>query len=308
MILCIGTTPTAQRSMLFDCVILDAVNRAAEVSEYASGKSINVARVLQTLGQSPLCTGFLGGLRGQMIRQNLDTLHIPHEFVTVSAPTRLCTTVIDRATQTATELVEESHPIDTPAWTELDVVIARLGASAKIWVLSGSLPPRADPHTYARWIKLAQQAGASVILDTRNDPARHALPLGGFTLKLNRDELATTLKTTIPDEPSLKNVMLQALPVNGVIVVTLGKDGSIGSNGEEFWHVRTPVIPVISPIGSGDAYAAGLAAGMNQSLPLPDCLKLAAACGAANAMTDQAGQIRQGDLDRILAQTVVSQA
>ena len=50
MILCLGTTPTMQRTMLFPRVRIDEVNRAAEVREYASGKSVNVAKVLKTLG------------------------------------------------------------------------------------------------------------------------------------------------------------------------------------------------------------------------------------------------------------------
>ena len=47
MIVCLGTTPTMQRTMLFDRVEIDAVNRAVEVREYASGKSVNVAKVLR---------------------------------------------------------------------------------------------------------------------------------------------------------------------------------------------------------------------------------------------------------------------
>ena len=40
MIICLGTTPAAARSMVFDRLTLDDVNRAAEVHESAAGKSI----------------------------------------------------------------------------------------------------------------------------------------------------------------------------------------------------------------------------------------------------------------------------
>ena len=52
MILCIGTTPAAQRVMLFRKLTLDAVNRAAATHDGAAGKSINVAKVLKTLGEA----------------------------------------------------------------------------------------------------------------------------------------------------------------------------------------------------------------------------------------------------------------
>src|SRR5437867_2991928 len=50
MILCIGTTPAAQRVMVFRHLALNEVNRAAITAEGAAGKSINVAKVLQAMG------------------------------------------------------------------------------------------------------------------------------------------------------------------------------------------------------------------------------------------------------------------
>jgi fructose-1-phosphate kinase PfkB-like protein len=50
MILCIGTTPAAQRVMVFRKLALDAVNRAVSTMDGAGGKSVNVAKILKTLG------------------------------------------------------------------------------------------------------------------------------------------------------------------------------------------------------------------------------------------------------------------
>src|SRR5689334_17576920 len=111
MILCLGTTPTVQRTMTFDRVTPDAVNRASEVLETASGKSINVARTLHTLGHDVLAIGFLGGPSGQLVRGDLDRAGIGHDFIEVTPKTRTCTTVIDRAAGTVTELVEETRAV-----------------------------------------------------------------------------------------------------------------------------------------------------------------------------------------------------
>ncbi len=61
MILCIGTTPAAQRVMIFHRVNVDHVNRAALTLDGAAGKSINVAKVLHALGGPVTAVGFLGG-------------------------------------------------------------------------------------------------------------------------------------------------------------------------------------------------------------------------------------------------------
>src|SRR5438445_5377028 len=108
MILCIGTTPAVQRVMVFRTLALDHVNRATLTLEGAAGKSVNVAKVLQALGEEPVAMGFLGGDRGEFLRSVLAAKGIESDFVTVPARTRQCITVIDESAATQTELVEES--------------------------------------------------------------------------------------------------------------------------------------------------------------------------------------------------------
>ncbi len=103
MIVCLGTTPTVQRTMTFDRLALDEVNRAKTVDEYASGKSVNVARVAHLLGADVLELGFVGGDRGEFLRRALTEEGVRHDFVSVGPRSRLCTTVIDSSTGTVTE-------------------------------------------------------------------------------------------------------------------------------------------------------------------------------------------------------------
>src|SRR4051812_36182556 len=98
MILAIGTTPTMQRTMAFERLAIDDGNRAAEGHEHASGKGVNVARALPPLGETVLAAGFSGGRRGEALREDLRRSNVPHDMVDVMRETRLCTTVIDRAT------------------------------------------------------------------------------------------------------------------------------------------------------------------------------------------------------------------
>jgi tagatose 6-phosphate kinase len=193
MILCLGTTPVYQRSMIFDRVKLDGVSRAKEVSDYASGKSINVARVLKTLGHEVLATGFVGGARGEMLGDDLDAAGIQHNFTVVGKETRQCITVIDREAGTATELVEESSPVPPEAWQKLDAKLRTLLPKSSVWIFSGTLTPGAPQDFYARWLPLAREQNAMVVLDARGEPLKLALKHGNATYKLNRDEFAETL-------------------------------------------------------------------------------------------------------------------
>ena len=69
MILCIGTTPAAQRVMVFHALALDAVNRATVTLDGVAGKAVNVAKVLGALGEKPVAMGLLGGDYGRRVRR-----------------------------------------------------------------------------------------------------------------------------------------------------------------------------------------------------------------------------------------------
>ncbi|WP_428937394.1 1-phosphofructokinase family hexose kinase [Fontivita pretiosa] len=304
MIICLGTTPTMQRTMSFPRLTIDAVNRATAVHDYASGKVTNVARVLHTLGQSELLlTGFLGGIRGRTFRADLDAAGVPHDFVEVSALTRLCITVIDQSARTATELVEEPKPVAPQDYQKLLDKLRGLLAGARLLVLSGTLPPGADPDFYARCVELASRHGVRVILDAVGQPLLRALPHRPHIVKPNQSELSRTLERDLPDEKAVGEAMRELIARGAEwVVTTRGPKDTLLTNGESFWRVTTPKVQVVSAIGSGDAFAAGLAFALSSGQELPLAAILGTACAAANAMTAFAGHV-----DRDVVQSLKDQ-
>lgn len=297
MILCVGTTPVLQRSMIFERVVIDEVNRAVEVSEYASGKSINVARVLRTLGEDVTATGFVGGDSGRFIREQLNAADVSHYFVTVGPKTRTCVTVIDRSAGTATELVEEARSVEPIAWDALRERVTDLLSGATVMVLSGSLPPGAPQDFYGFCVDRANQRGVKSVVDAAGEPLRHALPHRPMIVKPNRGELAKALDVSVESDADLRDAIKRLIELGPAwTVVTQGKAGAIVSDGGKFWRVRSPQVQTINPIGSGDAVAAGLACAIARGEAMPDACKLAVACGAANAMTPIAGMVRPEDV------------
>jgi 1-phosphofructokinase family hexose kinase len=309
MIVCLGTTPTIQRTMLFDRFVHDAVNRAAEVREYASGKSVNVAKVLRTLGHNAVATGFVGGTRGAMLGQYLDEAGVPHAFIDAEVETRLCTTVIDRSTGDVTELVEDARPIEGPAWQMLSKRLEELLPRASTWVFSGTIAPGAPPDFYTGFLARFRGKNPQVLIDARGEPLREALRQPGVVAKCNREEFEDTVGTKFSTEAELRRAMERAAPQGGALVVTLGVDGAVAYEVGRFWRVHVPPVKVISAVGSGDAFAAGLASGRNrrEKIDPAQSLALAAACGAANAMTSDSGWVRPSDLGEILPKVVVEE-
>jgi len=297
MILCLGTTPALQRVMVFERVNVGAVNRAVQVIEAPAGKSINVARVLRKLGRVPMATGFLGGDRGQLIRRLLDEDLVPHDFVEVKPVTRMCVTVIDRGVPSHTELVEESAPVAPADYAALIARMFKLLVKSRILVLSGTLAPGDQPGFYADCIKIATKLKIPTILDATGEPLRLALSQHPKVVKPNRAELEATLGEKFNDQPAVLRGMHRLIELGAEnAVVTLGPDGALATDGRRNWRIHIPPVVPVNSIGSGDAFAAGLASALYGSGQLPDIARLGAVCGAANALTLMAGQIEYKDL------------
>lgn len=308
MILCIGTTPTVQRVMIFDSVKTSAVNRAVQTIEDASGKSLNVAKVLRVLGEDVVATGFLGGDRGEFVRAALSRMGVKLEFVPIAPQTRMCVTVVDRAAGTHTELVEESAPADAKAWDALRAKIAELVRRARFVTMSGTIVTGGPPEFYADCVKFSNEAGVPVLVDATGQAMKLALTAGPTFMKVNRGELASAVEMTLDAPESIVRAMHRAIGLGaGKVVVTLGGKGAMASDGKRAWRITVPSVKVNSTIGSGDSFTAGLVKGLVDGAELPEACRLGGACGAANALTAMSGDVHIEDVRRIQPQVSVEE-
>ena len=106
--LCIGLTPALQELREFKAFKLGEVNRSPAIHRSVAGKGPNVARVLRQIGGHPFLLGFVGGDTGWFIREKLRRESVVGDLTQTHQPTRICTTLMDHATGTITELVEEA--------------------------------------------------------------------------------------------------------------------------------------------------------------------------------------------------------
>jgi tagatose 6-phosphate kinase len=302
-LLCLGTTPTVQETFVFDRVKIDQVNRTARVSRAASGKSLNVARVLRSLGQDVCALLPLGGDTGEFIHRDLAEAGIEHVCVQTTATTRTCVTVVDRDANTATELVQEHEPLGAgDAEALLEILSLRITA-AKMLILSGSLARGVGEDFYFRCLTLANEARKPAIVDA-SGPALARCAIGApLVVKPNRLELAEIAGKPLDNDADLRQAM-RDLQRQGPqwVVVTLGREGAVACDSDSFWKIPGLKIQPVSSIGSGDAFAAGLATSITAGQSVPDACRLATACAAANALAPGAGFLNPADVDRLLQQ------
>lgn len=286
---------------------VDKVNLAAHATRTAEGKANNVARVLAALGRPVTVTGFAAGHTGRFIKETLAGCGIRVAYEAVAGENRTCITVVDPAGGTLTEL-REPGPAVTPDDCERFLSLFRqLLPEAELVVLSGSLPPGCPPDFYRLLVGEAYRVGqVRTIVDAAGPVLREALAAQPYLVKPNLAELEEWAGARLETEGKVllaAQRMLNAGPL--VVAVSLGPGGLLLVSPEGAWRAVPPRVTEVNPVGSGDSLVAGLAAGLLQGLPAEEILRLAVACGTANAMTEAVATFGHELLEGILSEVTV---
>jgi len=284
-VLCLGLTPVLQRTLVFDAVETNEVNRAKQVIESAAGKALNTARALSLLGTPAQVTGFNGGVAGRKVEAFLKSHGIASAHTLMQAETRICTTLLDRKNGTVTELVEEAPTPDPATIARFAKANLKLAKAASMLVISGTLPPFASDDFYVPFVQAAAQSKVPVVIDSHKTALIQVLFERPYVAKLNVRELEATLDVSLNTRREIIRAMKDLIGMGAQnVFVTHGAKGAylLTSDGKA-WRFDPPDVPCrVNPIGSGDCTTAGLVHALLQKKPLPHAAAFGLACGSAN--------------------------
>jgi pseudouridine kinase len=154
----------------------------------------------------------------------------------------------------------------TETWT-LEAINSRrkLWASTRMRVVDLNLPK----ELIAEFIEDSRRSGASLVIVAVSEPKMNRLPKslqGVSTLILNAGELAVWTGRKSKSLASMQAACSQVLDQGaGSIVVTLGGEGVLycGEAGK-IQHLKAPRAKIVDATGAGDAFSAGVVAGLFQ--------------------------------------------
>lgn len=281
------------------------IHRVSEILRLAGGKGANVARAARVLGAAPLLVGFAGGPSGDLLRHLLDADSLAHRLVATRGATRTCFTIADGATGAQTEFYGAGTPVSGDEVAAL-VRTAEEQMGGQDWVvLTGSLPPGAPADLYAQLIVLARQHGARTLLDARGAALRAGIAARPDIVKVNAGELGDVIgaapdasRTPAEVAASAEQVIAGGVPA---ALTTLGREGAVLVAPGLRWHLRVPDREAVSPVGSGDAAAAGMVAALARGADPLAAARAAVAAGTANALHLGAGRFTRAEYDAALA-------
>lgn len=269
---------------------LRGVHWVQQAHTLPSGKGLNVARVLHHLGVPVVSTGVVAGYTGQQVCHLLDLADQKHDFVWAEGESRLCLTVLDPANDVHTEILE-SGPVYTEQVADaLQAAVHRLAAVSDYVAISGNPPTGTAANLLYHLVQTAKAAGAHVLLDAREDWLREGVKAQPHFIKPNWQEFTDLVGPCA----SVKEAVVRAeeLLASGIelVLISLGASGALAVTSSGAWAVRPPHVPVVSPVGCGDALVGGLLAAYAAGQPLLEALVFATSIAASNACHLGAGE------------------
>jgi tagatose 6-phosphate kinase len=269
-----------------DELVVGGSHRVAAPQQRAGGKGVNVARVAATLGHQVLALGFVGGLTGEIVAEELFDAGLTALLTPIRGETRRTVAIVNGVDGDATIFNETGPSVSEDEWRAFHdrMPWARLDVLA----CSGSLPPGLPADAYAELAVRARHHDVLSVIDVGGD-ALVAAAKAGAVVRSNAAELREALGDLSVEEGARQLVAAGATAA----VITDGARGMVAASNQGAWRALPVERVAGNPTGAGDACTAVVAAAVAGS-PEPDwpvVLKSAVAASAAAVLTPVAGDI-----------------
>lgn len=265
--------------------------RCGRPTNLAGGKGLNVARALLALGERPRALFPVAGHTGAHLLALARAEGIEPVVVPVPGENRLSLTLHDERTGEYWHYVEAGPDLSREEIDRIWDAFELQTAVCHTIVVAGSLPCPEAADLPRRMLNAGRQRGIRTVLDCFGPSQREALFTGAWMVKPTREELASTLGVSLDTDAGVWEALMQTAAAG--VVLAIASDGDAGAlavaDGERL-RVRPPRLPAVCDLGGGDSMVAGICWAAHQGMPLAECLRWGAACGAANAMTADAGR------------------
>jgi 1-phosphofructokinase/tagatose 6-phosphate kinase len=299
--------PTLQKTLRFTSVVRGTVNRTGKHCLHASGKGINVTRVLTQLGKKAVHLTQLGGVMRPLFLSLCEQDGLSVEWVESKSPIRFCYTILTGDDGGVTELVEESEAVGGGTEEQLlekfDSILCDTSMDLKCLIISGTKAAGFSDTLIPVMACRAKEKGLKVILDIRGKDLIESLQYRSDIIKPNLYEFAITFAPELVKDNDLvsednavkeriKSAVMDTAQKYGCrVILTNGSRKILAAAEDSFFEIDVQPVKAVNTIGCGDAFTAGLASALEDGANFKDAIAEGIRCGALNAALVKPGVI-----------------
>lgn len=290
--LAVCLNPTLQKTLVFTAVRSGEVNRCLRSRLDASGKGVNVARVLVELGQPCTHLTHAGGRFKSSFLALAESSGVTVRAVDSRSNVRFCTTIVELETSNATELVETSERVSETTEARLRRAYQELLKTHQVVIISGTKAAGYSEQLIPDLVFAARARGCRVLLDVHGTDLINSLAAKPDLVKPNYTEFLATFEAELSASRVPEGDLVAATQAKiarmseetGVaIVLTRGARSTLVAEKGQTWRQTPERHEVVNPIGSGDAFTAGLAKVLAHGGTLREAVAEGHRCGLLNA-------------------------
>jgi 6-phosphofructokinase 2 len=266
------------------------------------GGGINVSRAIAKLGGSSIPFAAVGGPAGEKLKELLAAERLEGQWFPLKEATRQSVSIYERSTGKQFRFVMPGPELsETEQQDLLSTLKSRLterGERIGYLVASGSLPPGVPDDFYHVIKSLAHEAGARFVLDTSGRALTAALrddTAAPHIWVMDHGEAEEAIGAEIVGLDALEEAaaVLARRSLADILVVSYGDGGAIVTSATERHRIVPPRVEVLSKVGAGDSFVAGLTLKLSRGATLREAAAYAVAA-ATSAVTTAATQLCDG--------------
>lgn len=297
-IVCICLSATIQKTIKFENLRLEDVNRSKSYIKDASGKAINSARVLNQLEEG--CVTAICPLGKENADEFIELAQKDNlKFIAVETPgaTRECLTLLDTSKGTTTELVVSEPKLEedySEAEEKLLFLIREEISKADAVLLAGSKPDFLTKGICSIIAKIAKEEGKIFLADYCGPELTGTLEIcTPDIIKINEDEYIKTFDlSAYPSEKELKDLItLKSQELNNTVIVTRGKKPTFAACRGTFTDFPVEKVQPLNTTACGDSFSAGYLYEYLETEDFEMSLAKGTWCAARNAENLRPGSI-----------------
>lgn len=305
MILTIDLNPILEKTYYME-KLLPKVETEAEKAIYKSGgPGINCAQALNKFNLDAYSIGFLGGLSGIYIINNLRDQGINCNFIQIKDETKTSISLVENNIFLS-KITEPSPRVTREELGSFYELYKNTISDCDIVCGLGSLPTGTPEEIYFDLISLSNSMNKAFLLETTGLELKYGIEAKPYMVKLNLHELEnlTHLKLNFENEIiKAANYILE----KGIelVVIDLNEKGSIVLNKDRGYRLELNNLPDKLLNTDSGYMLAGYALGIDKDYDMEVTMKLGQAFRVAYGLAENINDIDMSDIKRIMGNVTI---
>lgn len=305
MILTIDLNPVLEKTYYME-KLLPKVETEAEKAIYKSGgPGINCAQALNKFNLDAYSIGFLGGLSGKYIINNLRDQGINCNFIQIKDETKTSISLVEN-NMFLSKITEPSPRVTREELGSFYELYKNTISDCDIVCGLGSLPTGTPEEIYFDLISLCNSKNKAFLLETTGLELKYGIEAKPYMVKLNLHELEnlTHLKLNFENEIiKAANYILE----KGIelVVIDLNEKGSIVLNKDRGYRLELNNLPDKLLNTDSGYMLAGYALGIDKDYDMEVTMKLGQAFRVAYGLAENINDIDMSDIKRIMGNITI---